>query len=570
MTSNKTNKKLNLKSWLPVIVFIIIAIATRLYRTSSENYYLLAGSDGPYFPLQVKSLIEHAHLAFSDMPLLFLLGSLLSKILYFFHIGTENECILLSVRYVDAFLPPLSAIPVFLIAKELTNNKIKPNFTIYLMVAFAILNYTPLFIFSYQLQKNGLAAFFVFFYLYYIIKTLKYENRTDFIKAFLALILCALTHFGSFGLLIFATLIVIIFWIFNHTNKRNFISIKKLLFIAAIFVFIFSIIAFFDFERFLRIVHAPLKIFEAPVILFALNGQNFLLHGQTLIILVLTNLLAIQGIILILRHRSVMDKYKVIIGLSFAACAIFLSNPFLGLEWANRLFIMAYIPLTILYLIIFTTISSHWIRIPTVFIFIFLLGMSFIRALFDKPLLSISQDAFAEFQQINKQVLFKENDAIVSRQDLRLLSNWTFETKGVSDYLLTKDEFTKFNAVYFIKQIKGMNSIFRDTSRPIPKDYSIIFKGNYFEVYKIKDANELPTEPQKVFKGITGTIVENSESRLLVKDNKTGNVRTVFIKNMQQKNLNLQNGMMVEINGEWTPFSLAINAETIKEIKTFY
>lgn len=114
-----------------------------------------------------------------------------------------------------------------------------------------------------------------------------------------------------------------------------------------------------------------------------------------------------------------------------------------------------------------------------------------------------------------------------------------------------------------------MNSIFRDPGRPIPNDYSIIYKGNYFEVYKIEDAKELPTEPQKVFKGIIGTIVENSENRLLVKDKKTGNVRTVFIKNMQQKNLNLQNGMMVEINGEWTPFSLAINAETIKEIKSF-
>ena len=195
--------------------------------------------------------------------------------------------------------------------------------------------------------------------------------------------------------------------------------------------------------------------------------------------------------------------------------------------------------------------------------------MSFLRALLDKPLLSISQDALTEFQQINNQVNFKENDAIVSRQDLRLLANWTFGTKGVSDYLLTKDEYTKFNAVYFIKQIKGMNSIFRDPGRPIPNDYSIIYKGNYFEVYKIEDAKELPTEPQKVFKGIVGTIVENSENRLLVKDKKTGNVRTVFIKNMQQKNLNLQNGMMVEINGEWTPFSLAINAETIKEIKSF-
>ena len=569
MTSSKIETRQKLISWLPIIAFIVIAIVIRLYRTSTANHYLLAGSDGPYFPLQVKNLVDHFHLAFSDMPLLFTLGALLSKILYFIHIGTENECILLSIRFLDAFLPPLSAIPVFLIAKELTNKNIKSNFTSYLMVAFAILNFTPLFIFSSQLQKNGVAVFFVFLYIYYIVKTLKYENRSDFIKAIVVIILCAFTHFGSFGLLVFATLLIFTFWIFNYTPKSNLLITKKILLVTATLVLIFSLVAVFDFTRFLRIVHVPLKIFEAPVILFALNGQNFLLHGQTLLILVLTNLLAIQGIILILRRRSTMDKYKVIIGLSFAICSMLLSNPFLGLEWANRLFIMAYIPLTVLYLIIFSTVSTRWIRISTIFIFILLLGVSFLSALLGKPLISISKEAFAEFQQINTKIAFKGTDAIVSRQDLRLLSNWTFQVKGISDYLLTKTEFDKYSSLYFIKQIKGTNPAIRATENQIPNNYSNVFRGDYFEVYKIINNDNLPAEPQKIFKGIRGTIVENSENRLLIRDFKTDNIRVVFIKDVKQKPLNIHNGMKVEINGEWTPFSLAIDAETIKEITSF-
>lgn len=569
MTSSTTESRQKIISWLPVIAFIIIAIAIRLYRTTTANHYLLAGSDGPYFPLQVKYLIDHYHLAFSDMPLLFTLGALFSKVLYFLHIGTENECILLSIRFLDAFLPPLSAIPVFLIAKELTNKNVKFTFASYLIVAFAILNFTPLVIFSFQLQKNGLAVFFVFLYLYYIIKTLKYEDRRDFIKAIIVLILCALTHFGSFGISVFLTLVIFIFWIFNYSNKRNLLSAKKIYFAAVTFVLIFSLVAFFDFTRFLRIVHLPLKIFEAPVILFALKGQNILFYGQRLIILILTNLLAIQGIILILRKRSFMDKYKVIIGLSFAICSIFLSNPFLGLEWAKRLFTMAYIPLTVLYLIIFTTISSRWIKIPTAFVFLLLLFVSFISALFQKPEISISKEAFAEFQQLNTKISFKTKDAIVSRQDLRLLANWTFQTKGVSDYLLTKAEFGKYSSVYFINQINGSNPFYRDTRKQIPINYSNVYRGNYFEVYKIINDNNLPTEPQKIFKGIRGTIVKNSENKLLVKDYKTGNIRTVLIKDIKQKLVNIHNGMKVEINGEWTPFSLTIDAETVKEITSF-
>lgn len=569
MTSSKTDGQVKPISWLPAILFIVTAIVIRLYRTSTENYYLLAGSDGPYFPLQVKYLAEHYHLAFSDMPLLFAVGALFSKILYFLHTGTENECILLSVRFIDAFLPPLSAIPVFLIAQELTAKNIKFTFASYLTVAFSILNFTPLFIFSYQLQKNGVAVFLVFLYVYYVIRTLKYENTGDLTKIIVVLVLCALTHFGSFGLLALASLLVFIFWICNYANKLSFASAKKLLFITPTIALVFLLIAVFDFARFLRIIHVPLKIFEAPVILFALKGQNFLLKGQTLIILVLTNLLAIQGIVVILRRRFVMDKYKVIIGLSFATCSMFLSNPFLGLEWANRLFMMAYIPLTVLYLIVFETISSRWIKIPTVLIFVLLLFVSFRSALFQKPVISISKEAFAEFQHLDHKINFGENDAIVSRQDLRLLANWTFQTKGVSDYLLSKAEFDKYHSVYFIRQIKGENPYIRDIQKPIPGNYLYIFKGNYFEVYKIVDKTNLPTESQKIFKGVIGTIVESSETKLLVKDYKTGNIRIVFIKDIKENLSNIHNGMKVEINGEWIPFSLAIHAETIKKIESF-
>ena len=567
MTRTKNEKIVRLLRWLPVISFIVIAIIFRLYRTSTENHYLLAGSDGPYLPLQVKNMFEHYRLAFSDMPLLFTLCTIFAKFFYLLHIGTENECILLSVRFIDTFLPPLSAIPVFLIATELKTESVKSNLLTFLLVAFATLNYTPLFIFSHQLQKNGLAIFFVFFYLYYILKITKYDNRKDFFKAIAILILCALTHLGSFGLLVFISFLIFIFWIVYQNNKPKKTALKPFFLVGVVFILALTIVAIFDYTRFLRIINGPFKIFEAPVILFAFNGQNFLLKGQTLIILVLTNVLAIQGIILILRHRSDMDKYKVIMGLSFATCSIFLANPFLGLEWASRLFMIAYIPLTALYLIIFSAISTRWIRIPTAFTFIILLAISFQSALFRKPLISISKEAFTEFQQINNKLDFKRNDAIVSRQDLRLLANWVFQTKGVSDYLLTKNEFGKYNAVYFIQQIKGSN--LRNTRIPIPSNYSNIFTGDYFEIYKINDYANLPTEPQKVFKGVKGTIVEISHKKVLVKDYKTTRIRTVFTNNIGKTLLNIHNGMKVEINGEWIPFSLSINAETIKEIERF-
>jgi len=162
MTINK-----QFEQWIPVFVFIAIAIAFRFYRTSNENHYLLAGSDGPYLPLQVRSLFEHCKLAFPDMPLLFVLCALVAKLFYFLHLGTVNECVLLAVRFIDTSLPPLTAIPVFFIAKELYKEELKIKFSNYFLVAFSILSFTPLYIFSFQLQKNGLATILIFSYLFF-------------------------------------------------------------------------------------------------------------------------------------------------------------------------------------------------------------------------------------------------------------------------------------------------------------------------------------------------------------------------------------------------------------------
>ena len=164
-----TKNGLDRQEWFPVVIIIITAILIRLYITSDKNYYLLAGADGPYFPLQVKSLLENFQLGYPDMPLLFLLGAFIARIITILHIAPESESILLAVRMIDAFLPPLAAIPVFLIANEtgLYNGVVKKRN--YVMVAFSVLNFTPLVIFSYQLQKNALAVIWVLFYIYYFV-----------------------------------------------------------------------------------------------------------------------------------------------------------------------------------------------------------------------------------------------------------------------------------------------------------------------------------------------------------------------------------------------------------------
>jgi hypothetical protein len=152
---------------------------------------------------------------------------------------------------------------------------------------------------------------------------------------------------------------------------------------------------------------------------------------------------------------------------------------------------------------------------------------------------------------------------------LRILSNWVFGAKGVDKYLLSKDEFNKYNAVYLLRQIKGKNPGLRGSEPTIGNNILPIYQGEHFEVFLIKNNAELPDNPQKIFKGIKGTIHSIEGSKISIIDIKTNKIREVFYDPNSKKYPKLSTGMKVEVNGEWIPFSISINADTIKEIDNF-
>ncbi len=567
MGNFRNDIRIKWSNWWPVILFIAVAVLIRICTTSGESFYLLAGSDGPYVPLQVKYLFERGHLALPDMPLLFTLVASLAKLLFFFQTGSENECILWATRIIDVIIPPLAAIPFFLIVRQLNDERSGNRWINYLLVAYAILNFTPIVFFSCQLQKNGMALVWVFTYLYYGIRFLKLPDRKDAIKAMVAMLLCALTHFGSFGLLLFISFSIGVFNLILNKRRPGFLLSKYFWLAVGCCIGSIGLIAYFDSIRFFRMIQAPLKLFEAPVVLFALHGQNYVLHGSVLLTVVVTNLLTISGLYLLVKHRKGIEDYKYVLGLACACCALLLSCPFLGLEWAKRLFMLAFVPLIILSAVVINSLVSKWYKRFFISLSGGLLLLSLASALLEKPFLSISYEALEEFELLNQKISLTPNDAVVCRQDLRLLASWAFQTKGVQDYLITKQEFSKYDALFCIVQRKGKNPGLLQQEGKEGEHLDKVYAGDYFEVYKLMDNSGLPEEPGKIFKGIRGVIMSKNEDIIVVKDFKSGYLRKVDVEDIVQESELFTLGMAVEINGQWTPFSLTIRAETIREIE---
>lgn len=552
----------NAIAWLPVILLMMVAAWIR-YSSNANVNYLLVGGDGPYYPLQVRSLLEHQRLAYPDMPLLFVIEAMLAAVLNFFHMASYNDCIIMAVKATDALLPPLAAIPVFLISRELRTPGIKSGFFGYLLVAFSVINFTTTGAFANGLQKNAVAVVWIFLYLYFLIRLIRHERKKDAYYAGLVLLLCALTHFGSCALLIFMSVLTGISWLLYNRQALRAFSWKKTSILLVVILVPLSVIAYYDPGRFQRLVAIPLKVFEFPVVLLMMNGfgiENFL----SPIHLLLTNSLALIAVFILIANRKKIDAQLKLIAVAMIATAFFLASPFLGLEWANRLYIISYIPLVVLYLILFHASISKWAKfIPagvlTPFVLLCLLARQGNTE-------CINPESYQELVQMKHKITFNENDAIIGRQDLRILGSWEFRTKSIVDYLFKKEDFVKYHAIYVIRQLKGSNfpsGRFRGDAR-IPDNAIKVYSGPCFELYRLKSGEGWQGGKGKSSKA-HGVILAMTPNYLVLQ-NDQGFRRTVELNTNTILETPLKLGMSVEVWGNWKAFSLNVVAESIREL----
>lgn len=550
-------------AWLPVII-VMIAAAWTHYTVNSTINYLLLGGDGPYYPLQVRSLLEHQRLAYPDMPLLFIAEGMLAALLNFFGIASYNDCIILAIKTIDVAIPPLAAIPVFLMSKELRIPGIRSGFLNYLLVAFSVINLTTVGAFSNGLQKNAVAVVWIFLYLYFLIRLIDRKQKKDALYAGLVLVLCAFTHFGSCSLLIFISLLTGISWLLYNKQAITSLNVKKISIPLVTILVLLAVIAYYDTGRFHRLMSIPFKVFEFPVFLLMANGfgiENFL----SPIHLLFTNFLALIGVFLLIANRKKMEKERKLIAWAMVAAAFFLASPLLGLEWANRLYIISYIPVVVLYVILFNSITSKWAKVIPASAFSLFVFLCLVSRPSNKE--CITQESYEEFVQLKHHIKFHEQDAIIGRQDLRILGSWEFRTKSIVEYLFKKEDFAKYHAVYVIRQLKGSNfppGRFRGDAR-VPNNSIKVYSGQCFELYRLKSGEGWKGGKGKASKG-HGIILALTPKYLLLQ-NDQGFRRTIELTPQTLTDTPLRTGLSVEVWGNWKPFSLDVVAESIRELR---
>lgn len=530
--------------------------------------YLVAGIDGAYYPLQVRSLLENFRLGYPDMPLVFLIEAFFVKIFILFGMPLE-EAILLSVKSVDSFLPPLVLIPVYLLSKELRPG-MKTGLSFFLPAAFTLWTVSLLF-FTSSFTKNAVAVVFVFLCLYYLIRLIKYGRKKDVFLALAMLVLCTLTHFGSAAVLVFYILLIAVSWFVATKSSFKRVGSKRFLVVFFVLVALFALVAVFDPGRLTRVLLIPLKVFEAPAILFFLEGFKSPLGGIRLVYLILVNAVALITLVYVFVNKQKMEGIWKALMLASAVLILFLTSPLIGIEWSARFSAMYYVPMAVLLFLLLSSELVKPLRYFLVFVALVLVFFPFVRGLPPANKVSIDEEAYAELQEIKSRNMFGDDAVIIARQDLRMTAGWMFRTKTAADFSFTVADFEKYDPVFILKQIgadfkKDESAQFKEPH--LSAGASKVYAGENFEVFRMDNMvgwNIGVKEPLKIM----GTVVEVKGDRLVVKNDMA--TRPVEISSgtklfLDKGKTSIEPGMYVQVWGENTLFDLTIEADLIQEV----
>ena len=312
-----------------LIVSLICILGFIFYLWILTRHSLIYGIDGPYYLIQVKSLLETGRLAYGDPPLAFLLFALLAVLF-----GGD---ITFGVRVGVAFFSAVSAVPLYFLVKKNAHMKIA-GYTAMLTSIFS----SPHIRMMNDLLKNAVGVCFLLFFIYYLHELVfGEETRRNMLLASLFLVLTGATHILDFGVaILFLGLYLSVAFLLDVNrglavkNLGTMVLVVGVFVIAAFAAFPSLFTDFFKGFSFLRDLFTALGETTHPI-LFLFDPRGGALIMPILVI----------GLILAVYEWKIVNKEAALALVVVTVIGLALSFPLIPSEWLWRFLLMEFIPI---------------------------------------------------------------------------------------------------------------------------------------------------------------------------------------------------------------------------------
>ena len=185
---------------------ILTAIAARAWMLFSTP--MVPGMNGGYYLVQARALLEAGKLGIPDLPLTFTLQAAFAKVLQWLTGHSLESSILLAVKIADAVLPPLVALPVFLLGRTWSRRLGHSAWLPIGAAAVVALSPTTLMITG-DLQKNSLGLVWLAGLIHALSAWMTHRSARNAAMVLVFLGLVGLTHIGVFGVALLLTGLVL-------------------------------------------------------------------------------------------------------------------------------------------------------------------------------------------------------------------------------------------------------------------------------------------------------------------------------------------------------------------------
>lgn len=453
-----------------------------------------------YYYVQTKGLIENASMPFRDMPLLFYLYALTSKVLITFGIETDTSIVYAS-RFWMSFILSLLPIPIFAILKQISINKELPKWGWIVIFAIAFYPLSLLYIPEF-LQKNALGLLLLTVLIYQSIKISREHSLKSVIAFAVIFMLVILTHYGSTGAaFVYSASFVLSLLI--HRNNRIGIKIGTgLLAGLVITLFLFYLI---DAQRFERVAFYIKRIWDSSYISLILFSPD--VFDKILGILMVFVPIGITWFFyrLYQKSNSILPTFLGVFWLSNLFCCYFLMLPIYDQLLLGRFSLYLSLPLSIvIFLTLQYSVQKLWIRKVVLGLSLFAVLLTALGEFMSLKFHNRNkEEVYADLIKLKAEMDFKPNDLIIGRNGVEHISNWFLGTKSCIITSFNKNDFKKYERVFILnptergmtfqgKANEGINRYnFMLGNVPEPKMGKTIFASQHLKLI------ELTTRPQE-------------------------------------------------------------------------
>ncbi|WP_018962815.1 glycosyltransferase family 39 protein [Coprothermobacter platensis] len=325
---------------LLVVLIFFVAFALRLKMLFSMN--LFPGTDGAYYLIQTRSILETGRLAGADTPLVFYIMAAASWIVRLFSSLSTEQAVLVGVKLITALAPALAAIPAYLLVRSVQ----KENGSILLPVAAACIVATlssgPISLSS-DFIKNSLGMVFFLFMAYYVVRSLKDGKPKNIVMVMVFLGLCGATHIGVFALALLFAAVTMLGWILfvEGLSKR---ALKTVGLVVILVTAVFAALSLVGISKSVSVLNYVKSALSSLGSMGTMQNRMIRGMGQTEGSASLFMLLLGGLFVAFLIQKDKLEKWELAIGLGSALATLFCLYTPSFVTYSSRFLNMAFGP----------------------------------------------------------------------------------------------------------------------------------------------------------------------------------------------------------------------------------